>query len=68
MTRAPYIKPGVTVEAARGLWDHVFKLYTRKEFVAELQAAVQQTAADLSDETFDRYSALWSTKTESDDT
>lgn len=61
------IKPDAPVEAARALWEHVFKLYTGKELAVELQQAEHQAAADLSDETFRYLNALWSTKIRSGD-
>ncbi len=63
-----YLKPDAPVEAVRELWEHVFKLYTQKELVAELRQAEQQAGADLSDETFAYFNALWSSKRQGDDT
>ncbi len=60
--QSAHFKPDAPVEAARALWEDVFKLYTGKELAVELQQAEQQAAVDLSDETFGSFSALWSTK------
>jgi DNA primase len=65
--QSAHIKPDAPVEAARALWEHVFKLYTEKELAVELQQAEHQLAADISDETFGYLNALWSTKIQSGD-
>jgi DNA primase len=65
--QSAHIKPDAPVEAARALWEHVFKLYTERELVVELRQAEHQAAADLSEETFAYFNALWSTKIQSDD-
>ncbi|MTJ80662.1 MAG: DNA primase [Telmatospirillum sp.] len=61
-----HIKSDDPVEAARGLWDDAFKLYTEKDFRAELQQAEREAAVNMSDETFGHLNALWSVRIRDD--
>jgi DNA primase len=65
--QSAHFKPDAPVEAARALWEHVYKLYTGKELAVELRQAEHQLAADLTDETFGSFNALSSTKNQSGD-
>jgi DNA primase len=65
--QSAHFKPDAPVEAARALWEHVYKLYTGKELAVELQQAEHQLAADLTDETFGSFNALSLTKNQSGD-
>ncbi|MEA4837592.1 MAG: DNA primase [Rhodospirillaceae bacterium] len=53
------IDPDSSIEAARGLWEHVYKLYTEKDLSAELRHAEQRLGADLSEESLAYLTALW---------
>ncbi|HIJ39039.1 MAG TPA: DNA primase [Rhodospirillaceae bacterium] len=65
--RIAYLQPGAPLDGVRGLWDHVFNLYTRKDIGAELRWAEQQAGAAMSDETFAYLNALWSSMTRGED-
>jgi DNA primase len=54
------IKPDIAPDEIRRVWDHIYGLYRRKDWAADVEQALQRTAADLTDETFGFFNALWS--------
>jgi DNA primase len=56
----PLTKPDVSLEEVRPFWDHVYGRYRQKDWAADVEQAKQRSAADLTDETFGFFSALWS--------
>ena len=54
------LKPDAPIEVVREGWGHVYGLYRQKDVAAEVQQALQRTAAELTDETFGFFNALWS--------
>jgi hypothetical protein len=53
-------KPDVSLEEVRHAWEHVYGRYRQKEWAADVEQARQRSAADLTDETFGLFNALWS--------
>ena len=53
-------KPDIAPDEIRHAWDHIYGLYRRKDWAADVEQAKQRSAADLTDETFGFLSALWS--------
>jgi len=53
-------KPDIAPDEIRPVWDHIYGLYRRKDWVADVEQAKQRSAADLTDETFGFFNALWS--------
>jgi len=53
-------KPDVPLEEVRHAWEHVYGRYRQKDWVADVEQAKQRSAADLTDETFGFFNALWS--------
>ncbi len=54
------IKPDVSLEEVRRAWEHIYGRYRQKEWAADVEQALQRSAADLTDETFGFFNALWS--------
>jgi DNA primase len=54
------IKPDISLEEVRRAWEHVYGRYRRKDWAADVEQALQRSAADLTDETFGFFNALWS--------
>jgi DNA primase len=53
-------KPDIAPDDIRRVWDHIYGLYRQKDWVADVEQAKQRSAADLTDETFGFFNALWS--------
>ena len=54
------IRPDIAPDEIRRGWDHIYGLYRRKDWAADVEQALQRSAADLTDETFGFFNALWS--------
>ena len=53
-------KSELSLDEVRHAWDHVYARYRQKEWAADVEQARQRSAADLTDETFGFFNALWS--------
>lgn len=60
-------KPDIAPDDIRAAWDHIYGLYRRKDWAADVEQAIQRSAADLTDETFGFMTALVSSKDQGGD-
>ncbi len=52
------LKPDASLEDVRANWDHVYRRYKGMDWAADLELAKQESAANLTEETFGFFSAL----------
>ena len=55
---ASFVRPDASIEQARKGWDHLYKLYSRKELDVDLSQAERDAAEDLTPERMERLTAL----------
>ena len=61
------LKPDASLEDVRTNWDHVYRRYKGMDLAVDLELARQESAANLTEETFGFFSALRSGEDPSDD-